>query len=301
MKRFIKLFLTTSVLTFAFITTAHAQAARTWTSGVGDDANPCSRTAPCKTFAGAISKTAVGGEISVLDPGGFGAVTITKGLMISGGGELASILVSGTNAITVNAGPTETVILRNLELNGNGSGLKAISFIGGGTLIVDHCTIQGFTATGAGNGIAIDVASTTPGKVIVRDSTIVGGSGGVVIESGASASTIVTLNNVVIQGVANALDAKTGILEATNSTVQGSSGFGALAEGGTVDLESSFFSANGTAVQAQTGSSLRISNVDMFNNTVGIGSGGGTVNSAGNNRKIGNTTPGAPNGTIAVQ
>jgi hypothetical protein len=63
---------------------AQAQATRTWVSGVGDDANPCSRTAPCKTFAGAISKTAPGGEIDALDPGGFGALTITKSITIDG-------------------------------------------------------------------------------------------------------------------------------------------------------------------------------------------------------------------------
>src|SRR5688500_2946121 len=61
---------------------AQAQATRTWVSGVGDDANPCSRTAPCKTFAGAISKTAAAGEINCLDPGGFGGLTITKSIMI---------------------------------------------------------------------------------------------------------------------------------------------------------------------------------------------------------------------------
>src|SRR2546427_4341378 len=77
---------------------AFGQASRTWVSGVGDDANPCSRTAPCKTFAGAISKTAVGGEINALDPGGFGIVTITKSITIKGRGVLASILVSWTNA-----------------------------------------------------------------------------------------------------------------------------------------------------------------------------------------------------------
>jgi hypothetical protein len=65
---------------------ANAQATRTWVSGVGDDANPCSRTAPCKTFAGAISKTAPGGEIDALDPGGFGALTITNAITIDGGG-----------------------------------------------------------------------------------------------------------------------------------------------------------------------------------------------------------------------
>src|SRR5712692_4155299 len=96
-----------------------AQASRTWVSGVGDDANPCSRTAPCKTFAGAISKTAVGGEIDALDPGGFGAVTITKGITIDGGGgQVASILVAGTPAIIVNAPANAVVIIRNLRING---------------------------------------------------------------------------------------------------------------------------------------------------------------------------------------
>src|ERR687887_2786612 len=98
---------------------AYAQASRTWVSGVGDDANPCSRTAPCKTFAGAISKTAAGGEIDALDPAGYGAVTITKSITIDGGGgQVASVLVSGTNGIVVQAGPADVVILRNLSING---------------------------------------------------------------------------------------------------------------------------------------------------------------------------------------
>src|SRR6201992_2475339 len=92
------------LLVLALATAAHAQATRTWVSGVGDDANPCSRTAPCKTFAGAISKTAPAGEINVLDPGGFGAVTITQSITIDGGGNLSGILVSGTNGIIVAAG-----------------------------------------------------------------------------------------------------------------------------------------------------------------------------------------------------
>src|SRR5438093_5866225 len=89
-------------LVFVFASLAQAQATRTWVSGVGDDANPCSRTAPCKTFAGAISKTAAGGEINVLDPGGFGAVTITKSITIRSDHVEAGVLVSGTNAIIVN-------------------------------------------------------------------------------------------------------------------------------------------------------------------------------------------------------
>src|SRR5215467_10548820 len=83
---------------------AHAQASRTWVSGVGDDANPCSRTAPCKTFAGAISKTATGGEINCLDPAGYGAVTITKSITIDCEDTQGSILASGTNAINVSLG-----------------------------------------------------------------------------------------------------------------------------------------------------------------------------------------------------
>src|SRR5579864_6919239 len=109
---------------------AGAQASRTWVSGVGDDANPCSRTAPCKTWAGAISKTAPGGEMDALDPGGFGALTITKAITIDGGGgQVASVLVSGTNGINVQAGASDTVILRNLRFDGlANSGLSGINF-----------------------------------------------------------------------------------------------------------------------------------------------------------------------------
>src|ERR1700726_3479254 len=107
-----------------FSTLAHAQASRTWISGVGDDVNPCSRTAPCKTWAGAISKTAAGGIIDALDPGGFGAVTITKAMLIDGGGgQVASVLAAGTNGINVAAGAADIVTLRNIQLNGAGTGL----------------------------------------------------------------------------------------------------------------------------------------------------------------------------------
>jgi hypothetical protein len=124
---------------------ASAQATRTWVSGVGDDANPCSRTAPCKTFAGAISKTAAGGEISVLDPGGYGGVTITKSITISGVGENASILATGSaNGILVNAGANDVVTLRDLQINGAGSGQSGIRFWAGGALVVDNVRVFGF-------------------------------------------------------------------------------------------------------------------------------------------------------------
>src|SRR5690348_8418681 len=135
------------------IVPANAQASRTWVSGVGDDVNPCSRTAPCKTFAGAISKTAAGGEIDALDPAGYGAVTITKSMTIDGGGgQVASVLVAGTNGIVVAAGPNDVVILRNLRINGllnsGNAGINGIRFLSGKALHVENCDIFGFSTQG---------------------------------------------------------------------------------------------------------------------------------------------------------
>ena len=129
-----------------FATPASAQATRTWVSGVGDDINPCSRTAPCKTFAGAISKTAAGGEINCLDPGGFGAVSIIKSMTIScpytEGGALA-----GGNGITVNLPlTTDTVVIRGLDIFGVNPPTHGIRFINRGTLHVEDTVIRRFNA-----------------------------------------------------------------------------------------------------------------------------------------------------------
>src|ERR1700722_12133242 len=134
---------------------AHAQATRTWVSGVGDDANPCSRTAPCMTFAGAISKTAAGGEIDALDPGGFGTLTITKSITIDGGG-VASVMVSGGAGITVSAGAPDSVTIGTVQVQGdlgNGgspgsAGSVGIQFNSGAMLSIDNCKIDGFSASG---------------------------------------------------------------------------------------------------------------------------------------------------------
>src|SRR6478672_1464327 len=141
---------------------AHAQASRTWVSGVGDDANPCSRTAPCKTFAGAISKTAAGGEIDALDPGGYGVVTITKSITIDGGsGVVASILSTNTNAIVIAAGSGDSVVLCNLQINGAGTpanvDTRGIKFLSGLRLVVEDCAISNTGKRG------ISIESSTPG------------------------------------------------------------------------------------------------------------------------------------------
>src|SRR5258708_21034775 len=111
------------ILSIAIAAIANAQATRTWVSGVGDDVNPCSRTAPCKTFAGAISKTAAGGIINCLDPGGFGAVTITKSLTIDCTATLGSILSSGVQGIVINGLSTDKIVLRGIDINGAGTTL----------------------------------------------------------------------------------------------------------------------------------------------------------------------------------
>src|SRR5215475_4020090 len=155
------------------------QASRTWVSGVGDDANPCSRTAPCKTFAGAISKTAAGGEIDALDPAGYGALTITKAITIDGGGgQVASVLVAGTNGIVVQAGPNDVVILRNLRLNGIGSGFNGIRFLSGKDLNVENCYIFGFTTNGL--DIALNQATASSAHII---NTVIKNNGGVGIRA----------------------------------------------------------------------------------------------------------------------
>jgi hypothetical protein len=157
--------------------TVQAQATRTWVSGVGDDVNPCSRTAPCKTFAGAISKTASGGVIDALDPGGYGALTITKPITLEGNGTLASMLSSGTNGVIVNitSGTNRDVVLRNILIDGSGTtlGINGIRFIAGDSLTVENCSIEQFSGQG------IDFEPNTLARLLVQGTTITqaGGAG----------------------------------------------------------------------------------------------------------------------------
>jgi hypothetical protein len=149
---------------------AHAQATRTWVSGVGDDANPCSRTAPCKTFPGAISKTAAGGEINCLDPGGFGVVTITKAISIYCEGVIGGILASVTTGVIINAAATDHVVLRGLDIDGAGTGVNGIRILQAASVVIEHCYIRNFNAAG---GIGISAApSNFNSMLLIRDSVI---------------------------------------------------------------------------------------------------------------------------------
>jgi hypothetical protein len=276
---------------------AQAQATRTWVSGVGDDANPCSRTAPCKTYAGAISKTAAGGEISTLDPGGFGAVTITKSITINGDGTLAGILAAGTNGVIINAGVNDVVVLRNISINGAGTGLNGIRYLAGKQVIVENCNISGFTAKGIDVNVAanarLDVINTTIDKT--ADGITMTNSAGVM--QGA-------LNNVRIHSTSNAgVNLLSGSLSITNSVVSNNTSFGIIAQGGSlINVANSMVSHNGTGVSTTGASSnIRLSNNVFTNNTNAIVITAGTIASFQNNSITAGQGAGVPNSNLTQQ
>jgi hypothetical protein len=282
---------------------AQAQATRTWVSGVGDDANPCSRTAPCKTFAGAISKTAACGEISVLDPGGFGGVTITKSITINGDGTLAGILNAATNGIIINAGVNDVVTIRNVSINGAGTGINGIRYLAGKQVNIESCSISGFT----GNGIDVSVGATGTFNLTVKKTTISGNCSGAPIgirmTKAAGASTLcASLDTVYLQGLATGLDVLAGTATITRSVVSNNSNFGIIAEGtGIINADSNYLTCNNNAISAQVvGSIVRLSNNTITGNTTGIVA-NGTVNTFGDNKNLGNTTPGAPNQAVTTK
>lgn len=259
-------------------TGAHAQATRTWVSGVGDDVNPCSRTAPCKTFAGAISKTAAGGEIDVLDPGGFGTVTITKSITIDGGGTLASILASATNGINVNAGATDVVILRNLSINGAGTtlGLNGINFLAGLRLIVENCTIENFSQN------AISIAPSGAAATVISNSTLKTSGFGISVS---------TANE---SGAVSVLVSKTLIAQNTFSGISATVPAGKPGMGVFLDRVISQF--NNTGVLASgSGAVVTLGNSVIQGNGNGVfQTGGGIVSSFKNNEISNNGNDGTP-------
>lgn len=269
---------------------AHAQATRTWVSGVGDDVNPCSRTAPCKTFAGAISKTAAAGEINCLDSAGFGAVTITKSISIVCQGVVGGILSAGTNGVIINAGVADKVFLKGLDINGAGTGINGIRFLAGAALTVEDTTIVNTTGFGIqfNNGAAaslqvtrVTASNNALGGVQVRPSAasalatgvIEGlvayknGNGIVLDGAGGSSSNIAIRNSVLNNNTTAGLSASTSaaavVAMMTKSAVMG----------------------NGTGISAGASTFIRIGETEITGNTTGIS---GTVSSFGTNQIIGN-------------
>ena len=283
---------------------AHAQATRTWVSGVGDDANPCSRTAPCKTFAGAISKTAAGGEINCLDPGGFGAVTITKAISISCEAGTAGVLVSGTNAIVISAAATDEIFLKGLDIEGLGTGLNGIKVLSAGLLHVEDCVIRGFNA-GAPNGLAIQIVPSVNMKSVVTRTTLfnngAGGTGGGIQirpTGGATTGVIdrVVANRNVFGVAADGTGGTLGInITVRDSTINGNTATGIIAAtnatGTGIMVANTAVANNGVGVQsAGAAAVLRIGQSQITGNGTGVS---GPVLSYGNNQLNGNGTDGS--------
>ena len=286
------LLITLGLLVFGTVM-MQAQASRTWVSGVGDDANPCSRTAPCKTFAGAISKTAAGGEIDALDPAGYGAVTITKGITIDGGGgQVASVLVSGTNGIVVQAGPSDVVILRNLRINGIGTGINGIRFLAGRALIVDKCEIFGFTTNG------VDIALGASAQAFVTDTNIQN-IGGVGVRATTTAGVVtVGVDRVRVQlsnkGVESADHSRVSV---DNSSALNAASIGFQADGDAIiTVNHSVSDLNGSGVQTGPGAGTAwVADSEVAFNTTAFNQTAGTLNTFGNNRLHDNTSNGTLN------
>jgi len=285
---------------------AYAQATRTWVSGVGDDVNPCSRTAPCKTFAGAISRTAAGGEIDALDPGGYGAVTITKAITIDGGGSLASILAAGVNGVIVSAGPSDVVVLRNLSIDGAGTGINGIRFTTGGSLHVENVQLLGFSFSSGVTGNGIDFNPSGSSRLYVTNSSIRNNDFvGVLVRPTPSGTAAVNISRVQLENNAAGLYVSDGAsVSVSDSVASGNSGAGfqaySSARTAAIQIERSVSSNNGTYGVRTDGAPtiVWLSNVSIVNNYVGISAGGGAIVSFMNNSVAGSTAgDGAPTST----
>lgn len=293
------------VVNLVFSLVAQAQATRTWVSGVGDDVNPCSRTAPCKTYAGAISKTAKDGEISTLDPGGFGTVTITKSITINGGGGgqgYGSILASLTNGIIINitdpADVRKAVRIDGVNINGASTGLDGIRFIAGTSLHVENTLIDGFTGDGieVNNTAAGATASLTMKNVTIRNC----GGAGVKMTAAGTGLTMFAMDNVNISRSGTGVDGQNGSRGSIRNSMFAVNSNGIALSGATsnteINIDSSLITGNTTGIQTNANTVARISRCLISQNVNALGL-GGKVDTGGNNTIMGNGTNQSPNGT----
>jgi hypothetical protein len=267
---------------------ASAQASRTWVSGVGDDVNPCSRSAPCKTFAGAISKTALGGEINCLDPGGFGGVTIIKAMTLNCGYTLGSILVSSTPGITVNAGVNDRVSIRGIHLQGLNQtaspGTIGIRILAGQAVSIESSVISNFSQQGI-----LDSRTAGNTKLYVRNSVISHNTGSAITLAATNLSKTEISDTSLINNLFGIASTTGNSVMVKRSVISGNSNTGVETDAGAqMNVDDSSITNNGTGVQGN--GTIRVSNSDIsFNTTVSTGSGNASY---GNNRISANTNPG---------
>lgn len=289
-----------TIFMMAFASMAQAQATRTWVSGVGDDINPCSRTAPCKTFSGAIVKTAINGEINCLDNGPFGAVTISKSITIDCHENFAGVLHSSTTGASINfdgflaSDVRKSVRLRNINYQGADTGLRGIRILGsssaGSEVFIEDCVIDG----NFGNpGRGIEDVRSGGGKLFVNNTTVRnnGGTGIVVIPNTGATRIDASINNSRVMNCGFGIVASSGArMTVTNSVVSGNTnhGFGVEGPVGAAELHISNcqISSNGTGILQTVGGTVRVGNSELTNSLTNGTS--GTVNSYGNNRAGGN-------------
>jgi hypothetical protein len=281
---------------FMYAAPAQAQATRTWVSGVGDDVNPCSRTAPCKTFAGAISKTATNGEINCIDSGGFGAVTITKSITIDCKNVEAGIAIaSSSSGVIINydsfAAGRKAVRLRGLDLNGLDAAAIGVRIIGtgmssaGSAVYIEDSIIDGNFGAAA-RGVSDERSG--GGELVIANTVIRNfGTSGILV-AGTNPLKVL-IDNVRVHNGTDTFFGNGSVVMIRHSTFSGNSGFGIYAEGtATVNVSDSTVSHNGGGVSAN-GATVRLSNVDVTFNDFGLN---GTILSHGNNRITGNTNSG---------
>jgi hypothetical protein len=298
------LFVVTCMLVVA--SAAHAQS-RTWVSGVGDDLNPCSRTAPCKTFAGAISKTAKDGEISVLDPGGYGAVTITKSIYINGthGAGYGSILNPSVTGVNINITDVndirKAVRLRALDINGVSTGINGISIVAANNVWVEDSVIDGNTGNGTSTGIGIRISAAASVNLYVSDTVIHKNVTGVRVTTSAGFA-VANIKNCNIEGNTTGLDVNTnGFATVTDSRFAANSGSAAVttSASGQLIVRDSILSNNGTAINAAAGSTVASLSNELNNNLTAFGGTTAQIRTDGQNRGV-NNGGGAPGGGLVT-
>ncbi len=288
------------VFVFALSSIAEAQATRTWVSGVGDDVNPCSRTAPCKTFAGAISKTATNGEINCLDPGGYGSVTITKSITIDCEDTQGSILASLTNGVIVN-GAGISVRLRGLSINGAGNGLNCIRVLGSGTvsLALDEIVCAGFTA----HGVSVETSS-GQSRVAIWNSSFRNNTGnGLNTFITGGGSTLVTIDSSLYAFNGIGVNLGPAAVVTVNDSTITNNATGMRSDGSTsiLSAKDNQITFNTTGILAATSATVRIGGNLITGNGTGLS--GANIFSWGGNFVDGNTPGGngTNNGAALVQ
>jgi hypothetical protein len=271
---------------------ASAQADRTWVSPSGDDANNCSVTKPCRTFAGALVKTNSGGQIVVKNSGGFGPVTINRSITIDGAGKYAGIQpgASGNGIDIFGAARSDVVVLRGLTIIGGAASKTGSGIVVGletpiAALHVESCVIRGFPFSGI-------VSFDTP--TFIED-TVVSESGSGIELGGGSA----TIERCRLTNNSIGLDIReTELVTARDTIASGNTSAGFAVDDGTLNLEGCVAANNGTGVFSTitpspfVTSTVVVSNSIVTNNkNFGFRQDGASVFlSRGNNTVTGNGT-----------